>query len=205
MLLRVNIPMRVQMTENFKAITQFIVEIEKLKNVERKIKPEGLSRYENSAEHSWQIALLALTLLPYAEQNPDPLTVVTMLLLHDIVEIDTGDKFAYDANHDDYENELLSAKRIFAMLPDEQATIYLKLWIEFEHAETPEAQFSKAIDRLMPVIQNLHNSCQSWIDHDISVSQILLKNAAIEKANPQLWQWIKQQVMETGERVGLRS
>jgi putative hydrolase of HD superfamily len=197
--------MRVQMTENFQAITQFIVEIEKLKNVERKIKPVGLSRYENSAEHSWQIALLALTLLPYAEQNPDPLTVVTMLLLHDIVEIDTGDKFAYDANHDDYENELLSAKRIFAMLPDEQATIYLKLWIEFEHAETPEAQFSKAIDRLMPVIQNLHNSCQSWIDHDISVSQILLKNAAIEKANPQLWQWIKQQVMETGERVGLRS
>ncbi|MBU3002199.1 HD domain-containing protein [Paraglaciecola arctica] len=191
------------MTEDFQAITRFIVEIEKLKNVERKIKPAGLSRYENSAEHSWQIALLALTLLPYAEKQTDPLTVVTMLLLHDIVEIDTGDKFAYDANHDDYENELLSAKRIFAILPDEQQQTYLKLWIEFEHAQTPEAQFAKAIDRLMPVLQNLHNGCQSWIDHDVSVTQILHKNAAIEIANPLLWQWLKRQVIEAGERVGL--
>jgi putative hydrolase of HD superfamily len=125
-------------------------------------------------------------------------------LLHDIVEIDTGDKFAYDANHDDYENELASAQRIFAILPTEQATSFLKLWIEFEQAHTPEAQFSKAIDRLMPVIQNLHNGCQSWIDHDVSVSQILLKNVSIEKANPQLWQWIKQQVIDAGVRVGLR-
>jgi putative hydrolase of HD superfamily len=192
------------MTENFLAITQFIVEIEKLKTVERKIKPVGMSRFENSAEHSWQIALLALTLLPYAEKRTDPLTVVTMLLLHDIVEIDTGDKFAYDANHDDYENELESAKRIFAILPEEQNQAYLTLWIEFEHAKTPEAEFAKAIDRLMPVIQNLHNGCQSWIEHDISVSQILAKNSAIEKANPQLWQWLKQQVIETGGRVGLR-
>ena len=127
-----------------------------------------------------------------------------VLLLHDIVEIDTGDKFAYDANHDDYENELVSAQRIFSILPIEQAKNYLKLWMEFEQADTTEAQFAKAIDRLMPVIQNLYNGCQSWIDHDISVSQILLKNAAIEKANPQLWQWIKQQVIEAGERVGLR-
>ncbi|WP_299080219.1 HD family hydrolase [uncultured Paraglaciecola sp.] len=192
------------MTENFQAITQFIVEIEKLKKVERKIKPVGLSRYENSAEHSWQIALLALTLLPYAEQTPDPLKVVTMLLLHDIVEIDTGDKFAYDASHDDYENELAAAQRIFAILPDKQAQSYLQLWIEFEHAQTSEAQFAKAIDRLMPVIQNLHNGCQSWLEHDVAVSQILSKNSAIEKANPQLWQYIMQQVIAIGEKVGLR-
>ena len=192
------------MTENFQAITQFIVEIEKLKNIERRIKPVGLSRFENSAEHSWQIALLALTLLPYSEQSPDPLTVVTMLLLHDIVEIDTGDKFAYDANHDDYDNELISAQRIFAILPSEQAQAYLKLWIEFEMAQTPESQFAKAIDRLMPVIQNLHNGCQSWVDNDVSVSQILLKNSVIEKANPQLWQWVKEQVIDAGERLGLR-
>jgi putative hydrolase of HD superfamily len=192
------------MTENFQAITKFIIEIEKLKNIQRKIKPVGLSRYENSAEHSWQIALLALTLLPYSGQNPDPLTVVTMLLLHDIVEIDTGDKFAYDANHDDYDNELLSAQRIFAILPSEQAQAYLKLWIEFEMAQTPESQFAKAIDRLMPVIQNLHNGCQSWVDNDVSVSQILLKNSVIEKANPQLWHWVKEQVIDAGERLGLR-
>ena len=192
------------MSDVFQAVTKFIVEIEKLKQVERRVKPPGLSRYENSAEHSWQIALLALTLLPYAEQTPDPLKVVTMLLLHDIVEIDTGDKFAYDADHDDYENELAAAQRIFAILPDNQANAYLKLWIEFEQATSPEAQFSKAIDRLMPVIQNLHNGCQSWVDHNISVSQILRKNAVIEKANPQLWQFIKQQVIAAGQQAGLK-
>lgn len=193
------------MTKNFVAITQFILEIEKLKNVERKIKPLGLARYENSAEHSWQIALLALSLLPYAEQKANPLTVVTMLLLHDIVEIDTGDKFAYDANHDDYKNELAAAQRIFAMLPEEQGQAYLALWIEFEQAQTNESQFAKAIDRLMPVLQNLHNGCQSWLDHNITIAQILRKNQAIAKANPKLWEWVQQQVIEVGGKAGLRN
>ncbi|MFT2091789.1 HD domain-containing protein [Paraglaciecola sp. 2405UD69-4] len=192
------------MTEDFQAITRFIVEIEQLKNVDRKIKPVGVNRYENSAEHSWQIALLALTLLPYAEQPTDHLKVVTMLLLHDIVEIDTGDKFAYDANHDDYENELAAAKRIFAILPDSQGAKYLALWIEFEHANTPEAKFAKAIDRLMPVIQNIHNGCQSWLEHDIAIEQVLAKNIAIEGAHPSLWQWIKAQVIEKGTQAGVR-
>ena len=85
--------------DEFKAIIGFIVELEKLKTVERRIKPLGLNRFENSAEHSWQIALLALTLSRYASEAVNELTVVTMLLLHDVVEIDTGDKFAYDANN----------------------------------------------------------------------------------------------------------
>lgn len=193
------------MTEHFDAITRFIVEIEQLKTVDRKIKPVGLTRYENSAEHSWQIALLALTLLPYAEKDTDALTVITMLLLHDIVEIDTGDKFAYDANHDDYDNELASAKRIFALLPEKHAQAYLKLWIEFEQAQTAEAKFAKAIDRLMPVIQNIHNGCQSWLEHNIPIAQILKKNAAVAHANPDLWQWVKKQVIEVGTKAGVRS
>ncbi|MEO9944480.1 MAG: HD domain-containing protein [Paraglaciecola sp.] len=192
------------MTEDFQKITHFIVEIEQLKNVDRKIKPVGVKRYENSAEHSWQIALLALTLLPYAEQKTDALTVVTMLLLHDIVEIDTGDKFAYDANHDDYENELAAAQRIFAILPKQQGVAYLDLWTEFEHANTPEAKFAKAIDRLMPVIQNIHNGCQSWLEHDVTIEQILAKNSAIGGANPILWQWVKEQVIEKGTKAGVR-
>ncbi|WP_289029814.1 HD domain-containing protein [uncultured Paraglaciecola sp.] len=192
------------MTEDFQKITHFIVEIEQLKNVDRKIKPVGVNRYENSAEHSWQIALLALTLLPYAEQKTDALTVVTMLLLHDIVEIDTGDKFAYDANHDDYENELAAAKRIFAILPKQQGAAYLDLWIEFEHTNTPEAKFAKAIDRLMPVIQNIHNGCQSWLEHDVTIEQILAKNSAIGDANPILWQWVKEQVIKKGTKAGVR-
>jgi putative hydrolase of HD superfamily len=191
------------MVHDFDAITRFVLELEKLKLVERKIKPVGLKRYENSAEHSWQIALLSLTLLPYAEKPADPLRVVTMLLLHDIVEIDTGDKLAYADNHDDYKNEHAAAVRIFSLLPTNLAKSYLKLWEEFEAALTPEARFAKAIDRLMPVLQNLHNGCQSWLEHNISISQILNKNAGVANANPQLWQWVKEQVIAKGRAVGL--
>jgi putative hydrolase of HD superfamily len=189
--------------EEFKAIIGFIVELEKLKTVERRIKPVGLSRFENSAEHSWQIALLALTLSRYASQPVNELTVVTMLLLHDVVEIDTGDKFAYDANHDDYANEHAAAVRLFALLPAKIGARFLALWEEFEQALSAEAQFAKAIDRLMPIIQNLHNGCQSWLEHHITVKQILAKNIAIEKANPQLWAWVKEQVNEKARAVGL--
>jgi putative hydrolase of HD superfamily len=192
------------MQNDFADITRFILELEKLKAVERQIKPLGFERYENSAEHSWQIALLSLTLLPYAQQATDPLTVVTMLLLHDIVEIDTGDKFAYADNHEDYQNEHAAAIRIFALLPEAMNRKYLQLWEEFEAAQTPEAQFAKAIDRLMPVLQNLHNGCQSWLKHKVSISQILAKNVAVEKANPQLWLWLKEQVINTGRKVGLQ-
>ena len=187
----------------FSAITRFIVELEKLKNIERRIKPRGLNRYENSAEHSWHIALMALTLTRYAEQPVDELKVVTMLLLHDIVEIDTGDKFAYDANHDDYANEHRAAVRLFELLPNSLGKEFLALWEEFEQATTPEAQFAKAIDRLMPVLQNLHNGCQSWLEHNISVKQILAKNAVIKQANPELWQWLSGQIMEKAAAVGL--
>jgi putative hydrolases of HD superfamily len=192
------------MLENFSAITRFIVELEKLKNVSRRIKPVGLTRYENSAEHSWQIALLALTLMPYAEQPINQQKVLSMLLLHDVVEIDTGDKFAYDANHDDFANELLAAQRLFALLPADTGQQFLALWEEFEQAQSPEAQFAKGIDRLMPLIQNLHNGCQSWLDHDISVQQIFNKNAAIAYTHPQLWDWIKQQITDKAKEVGLR-
>ena len=191
--------------DDITAITQFIIELEKLKKVERRVKPVGLTRYENSAEHSWHIALLALTLSRFASQPVDELKVVTMLLLHDIVEIDTGDKFAYDANHDDFANEHQAAIRLFGLLPPSLGQKFLLLWEEFEQAQSPEAQFAKAIDRLMPVLQNLHNGCQSWLDHGITVKQILKKNAAIEQANPELWQWLRRQVIEKAKIVGLQA
>lgn len=186
------------------AIIQFASELEKLKNVERKIKPSGLDRYENSAEHSWQIALLAITLLNRLNNPVDPLKVVVMLLLHDVVEIDTGDKFAYAENHNDFDNEHAAAKRIFALLPAALSDDYLQIWEEFEEAQSPEAKFAKAVDRLMPVLQNLQNGCQSWIDHDISVSQVLAKNQAVAEISPALWELVKIQVREKAQLVGLR-
>jgi putative hydrolase of HD superfamily len=185
-------------------ILDFIQEIEKLKSVSRKIKPSGLNRFENSAEHSWQIALLSLALLPYSSESLDALKVVTMLLLHDIVEIDTGDKFAYASNHDDYENEHTAAKRIFGLLPDTESSQFLTIWEEFEAAKSAEAKFAKGIDRLMPVLQNLNNGGQSWVEHNVTVSQILEKNKGVSHANPKLWEMVKQQVITRGRELGLK-
>jgi putative hydrolase of HD superfamily len=193
------------MTNDLQKTLAFIQEVEKLKSVSRKIKPSGLNRFENSAEHSWQIALLSLALIPYSEKSLDTLKVVTMLLLHDIVEIDTGDKFAYASNHDDYENEHAAAKRIFGLLPDSQSNHFLKTWEEFEAAESEEAKFAKGIDRLMPVLQNLNNGGQSWVEHDVSISQILEKNKGVYYTNPQLWELVKQQVLTRGHELGLRN
>ena len=191
--------------QDFQAIIRFAAELEKLKGVARKIKPLGLSRYENSAEHSWQIALVALSLLSQLDNPVDPLKVVTMLLIHDLVEIDTGDKFAYSAEHDDYDNEHAAARRIFAILPGEIGNKYLAMWEEFEAAQSPEAKFAKGVDRLMPVLQNLQNGCQSWLEHDISVSQVLAKNEVVAEISPQLWALVKTQVTETARQMGVRA
>ena len=191
------------MNNDFQSILDFVHEIEKLKLVERKIRVKEHGRYENSAEHSWQIALLALSLVPYAQSDVNALRIVTMLLLHDIVEIDTGDKFAYHESHDDFENELAAAKRIFALLPEQQHRDYLALWQEFEAAETADAKFAKGIDRLMPVLQNLNNDCQSWIEHGISISQVLTKNAGVQHICPELWDMVSEKVRIQGKRFGL--
>jgi putative hydrolases of HD superfamily len=191
-------------TQDFQAIIDFAYELEKLKGVARKIKPLGLPRYENSAEHSWQIALVALSLLAELNNPVEPLKVVTMLLIHDLVEIDTGDKFAYSADHDDFENEHAAAKRIFALLPGAIADKYLAIWEEFEAAQSPEAKFAKGVDRMMPVLQNLQNGCQSWLEHDISVSQVLAKNQVVAEISPELWELVKTQVRNKAKQMGVR-
>ena len=191
------------MNNDYQSILDFMHEIEKLKLVERKIRVKQLGRYENSAEHSWQIALLALSLIPYSRSEVSALRVVTMLLLHDIVEIDTGDKFVYHESHDDFENELAAAERIFALLPEQQHREYLALWTEFEQAETADAKFAKGIDRLMPVLQNLNNDCQSWVENGISISQILTKNAGVKNICPELWEMVSEKVRLQGQKFGL--
>jgi len=118
-----------------------------------------------------------------------------MLLLHDVVEIDTGDKFAYDANHLDTENETLAAQRIFSLLPKAVGEPLLAIWMEFEHSSSPEALFAKGVDRVIPVMQNLQNKGGSWIEHGITAEQILSKNAGVENVNSQLWSMIKSKVL----------
>lgn len=179
---------------DFSQIFQFIIELEKLKNITRKTKTLSVDRYENAAEHSWQVALLAMSLAPYSQKPLDVQHVIKLLLLHDVVEIDAGDKFLYSTEHDDYENELRAAKRIFGLLQNALADEYLQLWLEMAAKETAEARFASAIDRLMPVLQNLHNKGQSWVENQVRLEQMLQRNAMIAESHPELWQIVKEKV-----------
>lgn len=181
------------------AVVTFILEIDKLKAVTRKVKPMGQDRYENSAEHSWQLALLALSLAPHADAGTDMDRVVRMLLVHDIGEIDTGDTLAF-VEHGWSERkaaEHAAVTRIFGLLPEGEGAQLLALWREFEAAETRESRFANAIDRVMPVLLNLANRGQSWRENDVSYERVVKRiEPPIRAGCPALWQWLAPQLQQ---------
>lgn len=190
---------------DMQSIVNFILEIEKLKGVTRKTRPLGLDRYENSAEHSWQLALLARALERYAGVPVDINRVIRMLLVHDIGEIDTGDTMVYAEGgwEERKAAELAAVKRIFGMLPVETGAEFLELWEEFEKAETREACFANAMDRAMPVLINLANDGQSWKENGISHERVTRRiGPPIRAGCPALWDYIEARLKEA-EAKGL--
>jgi len=176
------------------AIIDFILELDKLKGVTRRTRPLGLDRYENSAEHSWQIAMLAVSLAHHAESPVDIDHVVRMLLVHDIGEIDTGDTIVYAEGGWDARKaaERAAVERIFGLLPDAQASGLLALWVEFEAGLTAEARFANAIDRAMPALLNLANGGQSWRENGISYHRVVARIAPQIRAGcPALWEYME--------------
>ena len=185
-------------------IINFILEIDKLKAVIRKTRPKDLGRYENSAEHSWQVALAALMLQEYAGQPVDVNRVLRMLLIHDIGEIDAGDVIVYAANNDPqhHAKERAGVVRIFAMLPDNMGHEYLELWDEFEAAATPEAKFAKALDRALPLLHNLNDGGHSWRKNGIHKYQVeAVSKPKITSGCPQLWELIEP-ILEQADKDG---
>lgn len=185
------------------AIVDFILELDKLKAVTRKVKPLGLDRYENSAEHSWQIALLAASLAPYAPEPVDIDRVVAMLLVHDIGEIDTGDTlvFAQEGWAERKAAERAAVERIFGLLPAAQGAKFFALWQEFEDAASAEARFAHAADRAMPVLLNLNNQGQSWRENGISYERVRDRiGPPIAAGCPALWGYLEQRLAEARER-----
>lgn len=174
----------------------FILEVEKLKAVQRKVKPLGLDRYENSAEHSWQIALLALTLSPFADASVNVERVIKMLLVHDIGEIDADDVFFFDetGRNEVKDRERSAVERIFALLPEEKGAELMALWTEFESGDTAEAKYARAIDRLMPVLQNLYNNKQSWTENGVTREQVLTRTAYIGEGSALVWETIAEKI-----------
>ena len=179
---------------NVQSVVDFILEIEKLKGVTRKTRPLGLDRYENSAEHSWQLALLARALEHYAESTIDINRVIRMLLVHDIGEIDIGDTMVYAEGGWEARKaaELAAVKRIFGMLPEDTGAEFLELWQEFEKAETREARFANAMDRAMPVLINLANKGQSWKENGITYERVIRRiGPPISAGCPALWNYLE--------------
>lgn len=183
-------------------IIDFILELDKLKSVERKTRNLNNQRFENSAEHSWQIAMLAWSLQPYAAEPVDIHRVVQLLLVHDLGEIDAGDVMVY-ADIDwaaQKQKEQAGVARLLALLPAQQAEQLMACWQEFEAGETAEARFANACDRAMPVLLNLANHGQSWRDHGTSVAQVMGRiRAPIELGSPALWQYLEQRLLKAAE------
>jgi putative hydrolases of HD superfamily len=184
----------------------FLVEIDRLKGVLRKTKLIDESRHENSAEHSWHLAVAAVVLAEHAPAGADVARVVRMVLVHDVVEIDAGDAFAFDAaaNVGKAERETAAAARLFGLLPEPQGAELRSLWEEFERGETPDARYANALDRLQPLLVNHHSGGGSWTRHGVSRAQVLARMAPIEAALPGLWPEVLAVVEENCRRGFIR-
>ncbi|HHX8265055.1 TPA: HD domain-containing protein [Vibrio diabolicus] len=185
-----------------------VIELDKLKSILRRTRVKSAEgRLENSGEHSWHVALMAILMEEHANAPVDICRVMKMLLIHDVVEIDAGDTFVYDtaASQEQAEKEIRAAERLFGMLPSDQEQELLALWHEFEAAQTDDAKYAKALDRLIPMLLNYHNNGQSWKEHGVSREQVLTINKRIEFGSVTLWGKAKELIEEATEKGWLKS
>lgn len=182
---------------------QFIVEVDKVKNIFRQTYLSDGERKENDAEHSWHLALSAILLKEYVSEEVDLLKVITMVLIHDLVEIDAGDTYAYDSAgaKDKREREEKAADRIFSILPTEQGQYFRELWEEFEEYETEEAKYAHLLDNFQPMLLNDAAKGKSWSDHQVKKQQIYKRNERIEETSETIWGEM-QRIVEKNIQLG---
>lgn len=196
---------------------RFLVEIDRLKTISRRSLLHDGSRRENSAEHSWHLAMMAMVLHPHAAGDVDLARVVEILLVHDIVEVDAGDTYAYDAAGYETKDarECAAADRLYGLLPSGDGQRLRALWEEYEAGDTAEAQFAASCDRLQPMLLNFLNDGRSWREHGVGAEQVRSFNAVIDPGSPQLWAfasaliddarghgWFAAEPLQPAERVG---
>ncbi|MBR3646329.1 MAG: HD domain-containing protein [Lachnospiraceae bacterium] len=175
----------------------FFREIDKEKFIMRQTyKTDAISK-ENDAEHAWHMAIMTILLSEYANESIDILKTVTMLLIHDLVEIDAGDTYAYDdsAKETQRQREVAAADRIFAILPEDQGSRFRALWEEFEANETPEAKFARTMDNLQPMMLNDATGGKSWSEKGVRISQVLRRNANTSKGSKELWDYAYKNIL----------
>jgi len=181
---------------------RFILEIDKLKGVLRRTYLVDGTRRENSAEHSWHVAMMATVLAEHANEPVDAGRVVRMLLVHDIVEVDAGDTFVYDTagGESKAERERIAADRIFGLLPPDQRSELRALWEEFEAARTPDARFAAALDRMMPVLHNIHTGGRAWRENGVTADMVIARNRRMAEGSRTLWEYVRNLVETAVER-----
>ncbi len=190
--------------ERLKKQFAFFQEIDKEKEIFRQTYLADASRKENDAEHAWHMAIMTVLLSEYANEEIDVLKTVTMLLIHDIVEIDAGDTYAYDpeGKKTQKERERKAADRIFHLLPDDQADKMYELWEEFEAQQTPEAKFARTMDNIQPMMLNDASNGLSWDEHQVKLSQILKRNERTADGSEQIWEYAKEEFLQKNIQAG---
>lgn len=182
----------------------FARELDKEKLIGRQTYLANGERKENDAEHAWHMAIMALILSEYANEEIDVLRTISMILIHDVVEIDAGDTYAYDENgkKSQREREVKAAERLFGMLPKDQAVKFRNLWEEFEAQETKGAKFARTMDNIQPVVLNDASDGKSWVEHGVHLSQILNRNKNTAKGSEVIWNYAKENFIDENVRKG---
>jgi putative hydrolase of HD superfamily len=186
----------------FEKQLEFVRAVDKLKLIGRQTLLMDGSRYENDAEHSWHLSLMALILSEYANEAIDILKVLTMVVVHDLVEIHAGDTFCYDVekNRDKAEREKVAAEKVFGLLPDDQGESLKRVWQEFEARESPESRFAAALDRLQPLMHNYATDGAAWKKHGVKRSMVEERNAHIRDGSEKLWEEFRNIVESATEK-----
>lgn len=193
--------------ERLKKQLDFILQADAEKEIERRTLISSGKRFENDSEHAWHMALMAILLSEYTNEEIDVLKTVTMILIHDIVEIDAGDTYCYDyeLGKSQREREVKAANRIYALLPDDQGKKLRALWDEFEANETPEAHFAHAMDCLQPTMLNDATNGEMWKKNGIKLSQVLKRNEYTEKGSKTLWDYqLNELILKNVEKGNLK-
>lgn len=187
--------------DRLKQQIKFILEVDKIKSIFRQSYIADNSRKENDSEHSWHLALMAFLLAEYSNEEIDVKKVITMVLIHDIVEIDAGDTYAYDdaGNATKELREIKAADRIFNILPEDQALYLRELWDEFEARITPEAKFAATLDRMQPLLLNDITGGKAWREHGVHNEQVMKRNSVTKDGSELLWEYCKDLIEKNTE------
>ena len=194
------------MTERLRSQLEFLAVCDDMKKIYRRTMLSDVSRAETDAEHSWHLAVMAMTLGEYAEGNPDIERVIRLVLVHDLVEIYAGDTFAYDTEgiKTKAAREAAAADRLFSLLPAEQEREFRKMWEEFEASKTPEAVFAGALDRFQPLINNFRTEGYTWRDGSVTADMVYGRAEPIKAAAPGLYEVVDALIKESIRRGWLR-